>query len=813
MSRTSQCDDDYEHVINIELMEKEKEAKEKEARELKEKELQAKEKEAREKELQAKEKEAKEAKEKELQAKEKEAKEAKEKEAREKELQAEKEAKEAKDLKELQEEEKELQEEVQAKEKERARLEKLIKEAKEKELKEKEAKEAKEKELKEKELKEKELKEKEAKEAKEKELKEKEKDMDKKHVVLPKEDAKEGAKEKENKEEDNKEKVFVSIDFGTAETGYAFSYANDPSQIFAHHYKGRNKELTAVLLDEKLEFVAFGEEAESTYHSSTDGKTSGYLLFRKFKMALFGENWNRKTLMVEAENGTKAPAFTVITRCLEYLAELILARLQYSSISGYKLKMSNIKWMLSLPAIWSSLAKEFMRDAAFEAKMIATRDSKKLQLVLESEACSIHCFRNEMKLAEEASTLKDFTYMVVDLGGGTADFTVHRVSENKKLDELANSDCNGGPWGSTYIDQGFIRVLEAIIGKKTLDEFKKTCTAQWLVMMKEFDRIKTDLSYIRPKAFSRIFLSEQFLHVVNQVAGEKFNQLLTRYLDQKSKEEDEKKKQPVQKESEVREKVDVVGEPPLLQFERSPNTLKLSWKFVKSLFDAPVNKILNHISEQLKSNDSIRYILLCGGFANSNVVQTMVSNHVKQKALMIVVPPNPDGCVLRGSLAYAADSSLIQSRIARFSYSILTTTRFNSEREAKEHHEHVAAGYRNGRLTWRVNDILSNLCEAGTSIPVDHVVPSTKYYPASDDQTSVRFTLMKTKKTNIKFVCQDPDIVECATIIISSDDGTAFDLSEEFGVRVKFGGSEIEVTAYEVATGKSKKASIRFSQL
>lgn len=47
--------------------------------------------------------------------------------------------------------------------------------------------------------------------------------------------------------------------------------------------------------------------------------------------------------------------------------------------------------------------------------------------------------------------------MVVDAGGGTVDITVHRI-ENKKLKE--ETVRNGGPCGSTSIDDKFIEVIK-----------------------------------------------------------------------------------------------------------------------------------------------------------------------------------------------------------------------------------------------------------------------------------------------------------------------------------------------------------------
>ncbi len=88
-----------------------------------------------------------------------------------------------------------------------------------------------------------------------------------------------------------------------------------------------------------------------------------------------------------------------------------------------------------------------MRTAAFKAGLIDEEGSKSLQLALEPEAACIACEHGNPKLKQGDR------FMVLDCGGGTADITMHSVSEIDpvlKLDELAPP--SGGPFGSTYVD-------------------------------------------------------------------------------------------------------------------------------------------------------------------------------------------------------------------------------------------------------------------------------------------------------------------------------------------------------------------------
>ena len=86
--------------------------------------------------------------------------------------------------------------------------------------------------------------------------------------------------------------LVVAIDFGTAFSGYAFSYQSDPHNVQTNDSWAKNlvslKAPTSVLVDPDKNFKAFGYEAESSYSGLLEeGHGEGWALFRKFKMKLY----------------------------------------------------------------------------------------------------------------------------------------------------------------------------------------------------------------------------------------------------------------------------------------------------------------------------------------------------------------------------------------------------------------------------------------------------------------------------------------------------------------------------------------------
>ncbi len=79
--------------------------------------------------------------------------------------------------------------------------------------------------------------------------------------------------------------------------------------------------------------------------------------------------------------------------------------------------------------------------------------------------------------------------MVLDCGGGTADITMHSVSEIDpvlKLDELAPP--SGGPFGSTYVDAEFETFLKDFVGAEAFGRLKPS--GEWVQLMRSWETLK-----------------------------------------------------------------------------------------------------------------------------------------------------------------------------------------------------------------------------------------------------------------------------------------------------------------------------------
>ncbi|XP_078341043.1 heat shock 70 kDa protein 12A-like isoform X2 [Crassostrea virginica] len=267
--------------------------------------------------------------------------------------------------------------------------------------------------------------------------------------------------------------LVAAIDFGTTYSGYAYSSREDFEKERTKAYLKQwvdpgssmmyNKTSTCILFDESVNFSKFGFEAEAKYLDLImDNEHRTWYFFRRFKMTLYDKQSSGDGWFIEDETGKQLPALVVFSESIKYLKHSLLeeAKKQQTDIV-----VDDIKWILTVPAIWSDPAKAFMRRAAVEAGI----DTNILTIALEPEAAALFVkhLSVDRQLDEEGGDLfRTFApgskYIVVDAGGGTIDITAHEVLNDGTVREIIKS--NGGNWGGTSVDRNYIDFIKCLIG-------------------------------------------------------------------------------------------------------------------------------------------------------------------------------------------------------------------------------------------------------------------------------------------------------------------------------------------------------------
>ncbi|XP_071511378.1 uncharacterized protein, partial [Diadema antillarum] len=166
--------------------------------------------------------------------------------------------------------------------------------------------------------------------------------------------------------------VVVAIDFGTTFSGYAYSLVREPESVhIMRKWEGGDpgvtnmKTPTTLLLTPEGKFHSFGFTARDFYHDMDHNEALRWLYFDKFKLTLHGDpNLNLQT-EITAANGQKFSALSVFEYSLRFFREHALEELCDQSDDG-QVDPNQIRWVLTVPAIWKQPAKQFMRQAAYK---------------------------------------------------------------------------------------------------------------------------------------------------------------------------------------------------------------------------------------------------------------------------------------------------------------------------------------------------------------------------------------------------------------------------------------------------------------
>ena len=103
--------------------------------------------------------------------------------------------------------------------------------------------------------------------------------------------------EKDNEVSEKDFDVVAAIDFGTSYSGYGYSYKDTKEMVYLNGNFSRDSFIskfpTAILFDDKENFVAFGDDAVDLYSKYAESeKEHKYMFFDQFKMTLYKKQVN-----------------------------------------------------------------------------------------------------------------------------------------------------------------------------------------------------------------------------------------------------------------------------------------------------------------------------------------------------------------------------------------------------------------------------------------------------------------------------------------------------------------------------------------
>ncbi|XP_037127269.1 heat shock 70 kDa protein 12A isoform X5 [Syngnathus acus] len=586
--------------------------------------------------------------------------------------------------------------------------------------------------------------------------------------------------------------VVVAIDFGTTSSGYAYAFTKEPECIHTmRRWEGgdpgvsNQKTPTTILLTPDRKFHSFGYAARDFYHDLEPSESKHWLYLEKFKMKLHTTANLSVNTDLQAANGKRVKALDIFAYALAFFKEQALKEL--SDQTGGDFDNNDVRWVITVPAIWKMPAKQFMREAAYKSGLVPRDNPEQLIIALEPEAASIYCRKLRLHQMVDlsnhtaapngcsptdnvASTMtQGDRYVVVDCGGGTVDLTVHQIRlPEGHLKELYKA--SGGPYGSLGIDYEFEKLLCQIFGQDFIDQFKIKRPAAWVDLMIAFESRKRAAAPGRANPLN-INLPFSFIDYYKKFRGHSVEHALRK------------------------SNVDFVK-------WSSQGMLRMSPEAMNSLFKPTVDHIIQHLNELFEKPEvsDIKFLFLVGGFAESALLQQAVQNMLQGRS-RIIIPHDVGLTILKGAVLFGLDPSIIKVRRSPLTYGVGVLNRFVEGKHPPDKLL-VKDGTR-----W-CTDVFDTFIAADQSVALGEMVKRS-YTPAKPSQQIIVIHVYCAEKEKVAFISES-GVKKCGSLRLDVSGTESAAPRREIQTLMQFGDTEIRAVAVDVSTGRTVKASIDF---
>ncbi|GFH15342.1 uncharacterized protein HaLaN_11551 [Haematococcus lacustris] len=404
--------------------------------------------------------------------------------------------------------------------------------------------------------------------------------------------------------------LVVSLDIGTHGSGFAFATrttAGGHTPVKLHEAWPAQpapypKTRSAILYDGRSP-IAWGYSAIRKLCDLQDAghDISRYHLVKDFKLAL-----------QDAGQAAALPPGlrpeTVMADFLTFLRKYTLEQLS-GEVGAAAARLENIQW----------------------AGLIRTANSDALTIILEPEAAALHA------LDKQAPPLvAGMSVMVLDVGGGTADATVHNCQALGGQAVLSEATCaEGALCGSVFVDAEFKAYYRVAVGAAAFDAWSSQYPASLQQVMDKWEAVKCSFASDDTGSLSQS-LGQLGLNADRLASGPAMRvpipPELARLMAQEQRAALQRRQQ------------------------GQASEVLLSSAVLRQLFQGPVEAVCRLAVSQLRAAASLgasgpcSMVLLVGGFARSPYLQARVRAAVVATGLtrQLVVPPAPHAAVLGG---------------------------------------------------------------------------------------------------------------------------------------------------------------------
>lgn len=581
-------------------------------------------------------------------------------------------------------------------------------------------------------------------------------------------------------------RIAIAIDFGTARSGYAYQFFEDKDvkePIFRNRWPDTNesypKTPTEILFNANGSVEAWGHSARKRLTQlREEASDRGMILIENFKTLLHeGKDRDQDGPFIMRE-GKKFSVVNLISEFLKRIKDVALQDIAETLGGEGLLDENEIRWCLTVPAVWSENSKQIMTRAAQLAGLIGegTQELERLLLVLEPEAAAVHC-QQEMLRQNQGDLESGKTIMIVDAGGGTVDITVHEVQIGAGLDELV--PCSGGLHGSKYVDEKFREFLNHKFSIDAINEFETQWPVDYAKMMGEsWENIKCSYdatsdwksSIELPRRLEKI-LESNYPDTLDELAGS----------------------------------------------QGGDNTIiRLTQDDMQGIFKNVVDELIGKVRQQFSALKGRKcdILFLVGGFAESPVLKQRIQQEFGDQVERVVIPNRPGAAVLLGAASFGVNPGVVIARRSRLTYGTKAIMDFDERLDGK-HGDRISA-YERGQTfgqSYSSDGCLNRFdrfVAAGDRIPSDMTV--IREYIVSPNASRLNITFLATANPKVRYTTiEEDEITEIAQVDIEFPHQSPDGSPREMQIEMQFGQSQIIAYVIDPASGNRERCEFRFS--
>ncbi|KAH3757324.1 Heat shock 70 kDa protein 12A [Pelomyxa schiedti] len=541
------------------------------------------------------------------------------------------------------------------------------------------------------------------------------------------------------------------MDFGTSYTGFAFRDRRKGPHSRAVMSDWASCQLpktpTEVVLDvaPPHALIKFGHDARVYMRNLDDEVSMKCLHFKGPKMLLY-ERSNRSEVFSTNQPRVSVTLKHLVTCILGHLVEKALAQMN----RDFPTRIEEVKWVLTVPAIWDQCSRAFMEECATRAGI------NNVILALEPEAASV-AMKDKLRFSVGTK------YILVDAGGGTVDITVHETISDTTIVELLRP--SGGPWGSTNVNSHFFKLMEDVFGDDVIAMAKEDASV--FDLEDAIESMKLNLCEEVPKINISMYCIARCL---KQMSKPPIPQMINNFNTS----------HPTM--------VNAKGEPLLSPLQ--DHGIRIDASLMKSKIKQLATETSNHIKDNLlPSLSGVTDVYLVGGLAKCPYYyDTMVTLLPGQ--LSVHLPNDPLVAVLEGAVIAGEKAQCVKKRCVPYTYAVSTTD---------------LAPRHPGRPTFLVDGqrrchVLQTLVRSGDLVDTESEV-SLAFSPINPDQDRITFDIFKSKKTNVEYP-DDPGVeLVKAGLQVNNLPGVGLPVQQRPRVTLKFKFASTIITAQAVCPG------------